>query len=280
MRLPVSVASTAAAVARCPPAGRRACSGRRTDAADAATLDAAPIRVLLGPQDDYFTAASQACFLSEVYQVSPRCRSHGHASAWTHAQASPRQRRRDHLGRDRSGVDSGTGSGTADRAARRRPDRRRISEDRDGDLGRFAAPGGDWHRDSAFALPPFRWRLPNWLRARSAASAARADRRHRAAGGSGRLDLQAITPPTWSAVSSMPARSTPRSGRRLLRRRIGKIHGVHGIHRGERMTGAGSISTPISAKASAPGKWAAMPNCCASSARPTSPAVFMPAIRW
>ncbi|MBL8408684.1 MAG: biotin-dependent carboxyltransferase family protein [Candidatus Accumulibacter sp.] len=33
-------------------------------------LDTAPIRVLLGPQEDYFTAASQACFLSEVYQVS------------------------------------------------------------------------------------------------------------------------------------------------------------------------------------------------------------------
>lgn len=33
-------------------------------------LDAAPIRVVPGPQEDYFTAASLACFLSEPYQVS------------------------------------------------------------------------------------------------------------------------------------------------------------------------------------------------------------------
>ncbi|KFB67447.1 biotin-dependent carboxyltransferase family protein [Candidatus Accumulibacter vicinus] len=33
-------------------------------------LDAAPIRVVPGPQEDYFTAASLACFLGEAYQIS------------------------------------------------------------------------------------------------------------------------------------------------------------------------------------------------------------------
>jgi biotin-dependent carboxylase-like uncharacterized protein len=105
-------------------------------------LNAAPIRVVPGPQEDYFTAASLACFLSEPYQVSAATdrmgmRLHG-----------PVLRHRPEKGSEMTsdatvpGSIQVPGSGTADRAARRRPDRGRISEDRDGDLGRSAAPGG------------------------------------------------------------------------------------------------------------------------------------------
>jgi hypothetical protein len=84
----------------------------------------------------------------------------------------------------------------------------------------------------------------------------------------GALDLQAIYAANLvsGVVDAGAATEPPRSVERPLMER--------------EMMGAGSISTPISAKASAPGKWAATPICCESSARPTSPAAFMPATRW
>lgn len=47
------------------------CSGRGKMLASAPGADPAPIRVVLGPQDDYFDAASIDCLLNEAYQVSP-----------------------------------------------------------------------------------------------------------------------------------------------------------------------------------------------------------------
>ncbi len=45
--------------------------GGETMLAHPPTLDATPIRVVLGPQDDYFAAESIADFLSEAYRISP-----------------------------------------------------------------------------------------------------------------------------------------------------------------------------------------------------------------
>ncbi len=88
-----------------------------------------------------------AAFFDSEYTVCRGLRPHGHAAQ--RPQARPLPRPRHHLRRHRAGLDPGAGQRPADRAAGRPADHRRLSEDRDRDLGRPAGarPGADRRED-------------------------------------------------------------------------------------------------------------------------------------
>ena len=116
-------------------------------------LDLSPpdrFRVIVGPQNDYFSDAAMASFFDSRLRDRHRCRPHGHAAVGSAARTLPAAQF--HLGRHRAGLDPGARQRPADRAAGRSPDRRRLSQNRNRDFGRFAGarPHAD-RRDLRFA---------------------------------------------------------------------------------------------------------------------------------
>ena len=128
----------------------RACARATCSACERATSAAAPlrsrpepyaasvrVRVVLGPQDDHFDAAAVARFLGDAWRVaasSDRIGLRLEGERLRHCGAG-----RDPLGRHAAGLDPGPSRRPADRDAGRRPDDRRLSEDRDGARRRPAA---------------------------------------------------------------------------------------------------------------------------------------------
>ena len=98
-------------------------------------LDLTPpkrFRVIAGPQNDYFSDRDIAAFFEGEYTVSASDRM-GMRLSGRQTRTCPRLQH--NLGRHRPWLDPGAGKRPADRAARRSPDDRRLSEDRDRRLG-------------------------------------------------------------------------------------------------------------------------------------------------
>ena len=102
------------------------------------------VRVLPGPQLDYFAPDALDALQSAPYTIAQQFGSHGISARG--AAADARARRRHHLRRDAARRAAGAGIGPADPADGRSADHRRLSEDRDGDRAPTWPSPGSWRR--------------------------------------------------------------------------------------------------------------------------------------
>ena len=148
------------------PAGRLArprAGGRRPPAASAAPAPASAgevllqglrprsrprIRAVVGPQSDCFPDCEVAAFFDNEYTVGPSA--NRMAMRLTGRALQPQPRLRHRVGRRGARLDPGARQRPAARAAGRPADHRRLSQDRNGDLGRPAGAGAIADRREGF----------------------------------------------------------------------------------------------------------------------------------